>query len=323
MTPRLPEEDELRQLAFIKYVFRLGMEQASQPEPLAAAALFLLHDAVDAFLQLACARFNQRVGEDKFMPLAGTVNAALQAQQETLPEFGRLDAFNAARGSLKHKGLKPSPHDIKRYVDMSVRFFDQATPLIFAVGFDAVSLVDLVILQTAREELKKAEAALGADDIGPGLRACAIAFAQLLKDYEDRKRNQWHGSPFEVGDRVHVPWQYKMPGRMLSASEFQNPSRDLSFQREVIECLEQFEKNLSQLRRALKIVGFGIDYRKYVRFQSLTPFVSHDWEGGLESGESPVDVTSREVQFAIDFVLEVALQLQGFDFDARAVPPAI
>ncbi len=175
MTPAPATADELGRLAFIKYVFSLALTQAKQPEPLSNVALLLLHDSIEAFLQLACARLGLKVGDDKFMPLCGAVDAKLREQSEVLPEIGRMPALNSARGALKHKGVFPSARELERHVQMAIRFFDQASPMIFAVSFDRISMADLVTCGPARDELKRAEQALEADDVGGGLLACALA----------------------------------------------------------------------------------------------------------------------------------------------------
>src|SRR5436309_12583636 len=43
----------LSRLAFIRYLYTVGLQQSGQPEPLNSSAILTLHDSVELFLQLA------------------------------------------------------------------------------------------------------------------------------------------------------------------------------------------------------------------------------------------------------------------------------
>lgn len=43
----------VRRLAFIRFFYGQGLEQAGRPQPMAATALLSFHDAVEMFLLLA------------------------------------------------------------------------------------------------------------------------------------------------------------------------------------------------------------------------------------------------------------------------------
>jgi hypothetical protein len=51
--------DELRRLAFVRYLYGLGVEQSRQPMPTRLASILTFQDAVELFLGLACERAGQ------------------------------------------------------------------------------------------------------------------------------------------------------------------------------------------------------------------------------------------------------------------------
>ena len=63
----------------------------------------------------------------------------------------------------------------------------------------------------------------------------------------------------------------------------------------------------------LKIIGFGLDYRKYPKFKKITPYVVHsDGKNYLPSDLFGVrsKIPISDVDFCIQFVIESALALQ-------------
>ena len=67
----------------------------------------------------------------------------------------------------------------------------------------------------------------------------------------------------------------------------------------------------------MEVICLGIDYRRYVKFQLLTPKVKKS-DGTHEicrrKEVSRVAPTMEDVQFCINFVIESAITLQKFDF---------
>jgi hypothetical protein len=46
-------KDLTRRLAFVRYLYGLGVDQSHKPEPFAAVAVLTFHDACEMFLQIA------------------------------------------------------------------------------------------------------------------------------------------------------------------------------------------------------------------------------------------------------------------------------
>ena len=107
---------------------------------------------------------------------------------------------------------------------------------------------------------------------------------------------------------------YSMLGQQRHSSDL-NEREDYRFRQDILKCLGQIEENLKNIREAFKVLGFGIDYRKYVRFRSITPMIWQDVNEGWHGEQVGTNAKRADLRFAIDFVVEVALRLQEFDFD--------
>lgn len=61
----------IRRLAFIKYLYRIGIQQSEAAEPFASAALLTFHDAAELFLQLSAEHTDADVKANKILWATG------------------------------------------------------------------------------------------------------------------------------------------------------------------------------------------------------------------------------------------------------------
>lgn len=50
----LPSDDAKQRLPFIKYLYKLGVQQSRLPKSINAASILTFHDSIELFLNLAC-----------------------------------------------------------------------------------------------------------------------------------------------------------------------------------------------------------------------------------------------------------------------------
>ena len=170
--------------------------------------------------------------------------------------------------------------------------------MIFDIGLSEISLIDLANNQNVKSGLKDAEKFLKEGKIEKSLEKVALAFAQLVDDYEDKKRDQFGRSPFFFGDSM-----------TFVGTGYVGNSFVQLVPKEVTESIEA-------LQNAVKILSLRIDYRKYAKFRLLTPVVMRFIGGKYDTqfiGKEK-KVSQDEVNFCIDFVIESAVILQDFDF---------
>lgn len=84
----------IKRLAFIKYLYRVAVEQSQKSEPLCAASVLFFHDAVELFLQLASEHLD--IGKEglKFMEYWDLISKKLGielSQKESMRRLNRLD----------------------------------------------------------------------------------------------------------------------------------------------------------------------------------------------------------------------------------------
>jgi hypothetical protein len=296
-----------KRLAFIKYLFTVGVEQTEKPEPLCWASVLTFHDAVELFLQLAAEYVNvkERLKDIHFLDYWNLINACLKSNGKTeLTQIISMERLNKARVNFKHYGTPPSKSAITGDFRVSVtNFFEENTMLVFDIKFADISMLEVISYQRTKDDLKQAEELLNQNKLEDSLDNVALAFQKLTDDYESRKRDKWGDSPFSVGPRKYF-------------SGFV-----MGIRGELGDFIDWARESLGSIQEIVKIIGFGIDYKKYARFKLLTPYVI-PLIGGTYSiqrkdrgsfGNPSVD----DVKFCIDFVVESALTLQEFDFEVR------
>lgn len=217
--------------------------------------------------------------------------------------------LNNARVGLKHHGTFASSSVIEEFSVATERFFIDNTSRVFGIEFAAVSLIEAVSYAAVQAHLHSAQDALEAGDMQKALDESAIGFARLLDDYEQTKRGRFGRSPFFFGKDMRFLNSFF--SRLGRSESLNSPDRKLA------EFVDKVTESVEAMQEAMKLVSLGLDYRRYARFQLLTPHVhrtmgSEKYMIGHTSGTySP---TADDGQFCIDFVIESALRLQEFDF---------
>jgi hypothetical protein len=294
---------QTRRLAFAKYLLSVGTNQARQPEPLAHAAILSLHDATELFLQLAAEHLNVGKKDKTFLEYWTLLNPVVHPNG--LPQGDAMKRLNTSRVALKHHGTFPSRLDLDDYVTTTNRFFEDSTPLVFGVSLESISLVSFVGCEEARNQLEAAIDALKSGDLKKGFESCALAFDSIVLDYEAGKTSRRHRSPFFFGREV----------RGLSSSI---PASRIPYLKDFAESVNE---SLEAMRGAIKILSLGLDFRRFSRFEMLTPVVNHFVRGDRDFrwygiGEPKVSQSSADLSFCVDFTIESALRLQEFDYES-------
>jgi len=285
----------MKRLAFIRYLFNLAIEQSQRPEPMCSSAILTFHDSVELFLQLGSEHHCVSKKTNEFMEYWQIL------KDEKGLELGQkvsMRRLNKARVGLKHNGTLPSRLTIDDFRISVTNFFDENTPLLFGIDFFGISLIELVQSERVKKNLLDAEEYLTKEDYENSLDKVALAFRQLIDDYEDRKRDKFGRSPFFFGDSLTFVGSAHIGTRMVKV-----------IPDEVIRSIEA-------LQNAVKIISLGLDYRRYAKFRLLTPFVIR-FIGGkydVQRIKRKEELTKEEIHFCINFVIESAVMLQEFDF---------
>jgi hypothetical protein len=308
MIDRTLEATTLRRLAFAKLLYTLGVEQSRRQEPLSSAAVLNFHDAVEFFLQLAADTLDAptKTGTT-FMEYWEVLSTKVD---DGITQKAAMKRLNKARVNLKHGGTFLPALEIESFKEATERFFAENTPRVFGVSLAEVSLVDLVLNGSVRDDLRAAQAALAADDLDDARRQAAFAFKRLLHDYDESLRDQHGRSPLDLGESFTFLTSFHMGLGRSSGGGQGDP-----VERKLAEFVDKMKRTVEEIREALKFVSLGLDYRRYARFQMLTPEVFqtlNDPSYQTYEGEHLPRITHDDTEFCIEFVIESALVLQDF-----------
>jgi len=291
-----------RRLSFIKYLFSTGLTQSHQPEPLNGASILSFHDSVELFLQLSLEKLNISKTSQSFMGYWEIIDKKLK--NATLSQKESMRRLNKARVDLKHHGIIPSKLDIESFRATTLAFFNENCPIIFQLDFDNISLIDIIKFDRSRELLKQAKSNFEKGLIDKSLENIALSFEYLISDYEESKRNRFRRSPFFFGESMIFLRSFHL---------------GISYEdRKIKDFVDKVTESIEAIQKAIKILSFGIDYKKYVKYKSIVPSVQFAING------SPHFYTHREttlnkenLEFCINFIVESALKLQEFNFELK------
>jgi len=294
-------ESTMQRLAFVRYLYNIAVEQSRQPEPLGAASILTFHDSIELFLQLASEHLNVGTKRPGFIDYWDLLEPKLPsgglAQKESMRRL------NKSRVALKHHGTLPSKLDIEAFRASATNFFEENTPLVFGIEFSSISMVNLVKCTEARSSLEEASRLIEEGRAEDALDKIAIAFAQLVDDYEDRKRTRFGRSPFFFGESLTFESSFFMGIQDRKFAGFVDKIRD----------------SIEAMQSAMKILSLGLDYRRYVKFRVLTPYIIKMLSGDyhISRGRRDEPPSIEECHFCYDFVVESAIRLQDFDFEVE------
>ena len=94
-----------------------------------------------------------------------------------------MDRLNRYRNALKHAGAFPGRKAVEDALTTTTSFFENNTPAVFGVAFDAIDMTDVVPQDDTRSRLKAAAAAQAAGDRKEAMAQPDEAFAELFYPY--------------------------------------------------------------------------------------------------------------------------------------------
>lgn len=291
---------EIQRLALIKYMFNSALDQSNQPEPLCGLSILTFHDCIELFLHLALEKLTNQTKDHQFLQYWDLISRKLGRSLTGREEMERL---NKSRVNFKHHGILPSTLDVEGYRSSCMNFFNENTNPIFGIDFESISLINLVKYPDVQSMLQTAEKMMGEGNLQESMNAIGTAFQIMINSYMKRKTTNSGRSPFFFCE----------PMKFASGHSLSKPDNDLK------RFVDITRKSIDSMQEALKIISLGLDFRRYVKFDYLTPFVSQAASGkyviDIDSRNSPI--TIEDCEFCINFVIDSALKLQEFDFNTK------
>jgi hypothetical protein len=296
------DETTMERLAFNKHLVDLGVEQAQEPQPMASTAVLSFHDAVELFLQHATEYMNINKGGKShihFMEYWEIIGNKLPHGQE-LGQKPAMRRLNEARVNLKHQGTRPDTADIESF-GVAVRdFFEENTPKVFGIDYSEISLINLVEYESTRKKLTQAREYLADGQRQKAIKKIAVSYEELFSEYNQRMKTEVGYQPFSIGLSQGFP-----PNRINTTT---------AHEKDIEEITNRVNNVIESTEKAVRVLSLGMDYRRYSRFDYLTPPVLWDAAGDFHIPSlEETEFSEEEVEFCINFVVETAIQLQKRD----------
>jgi hypothetical protein len=281
---KMTEEIILKRLSIIKLLYKIGVEQSYKGEMTSFFSILSFHDSIEMFLKLAVEKNNKKDCQN-FMEY-----------WEKLPKLTLKESMrnlNSNRVNLKHKGITPSKIDIETSRVNTTSFFEQNSKTYFGIYFKDVSLFELIKYEQTKKLLISASEKFNEKNYEESSIDCTKAFNELLLDYKKSKS---------------AGYSYNTPFDLIKTVSSNNSVNK--------ESTRVINENFKNLETAIQLISLGIDYKKYIKFNILTPQFYKSSQGTYQIiPNKEKKLTEKNCEFLIDFVLDSALVLQEFDFD--------
>lgn len=294
----------IQRLAFVKYLIHRGNTEATNSEPLSSIALLHYHNALELVFDLILEDKGINTNNLSFMQYFDKINKWLKDNGKTeISLRPSLVKLKDRRVNLKHKGLFPSKIDIEESKFTANNIFEELCKSVYDLNADEISLIELIENKRVKKLIKEAKQLYDTDQRG-SIEKISISFEYLLEDYEKSKRNSFFGSPFNFGKDMTI-WNSLLTEKELTGNKMKK------FVDTVIE-------SIRSIQEAVKILAFGLDYKKYSKFRLLIPEPFRYREGNkppMVLLEPDVKISKEDLDFCINYLIECSLKLQEFDFE--------
>ena len=287
------EASTMKRLALVRHLFNVGIEQSHQAEPMNSVSLLSFHDAVELFLQLTTEHHGISKNDRTFMAYWDAIAPKIG---EPLRQQESMKRMNRARSQLKHHGVLPAPTDVESFRESTEFFFTENTPLVFGRSFDSISLVDFVSSPGVKEMLSSAEESIKQDRLEYALKRISLAFDTMVGEYLDNRSHR-SSSPFRFESSLEPP------DSVLAEKD-----------EDMVGFVEEVGEAILPIQKAITILCLGLDYRKYIKFETVV-------RRGLNLKNKDSEIGNREinyVMFCFNYVIESAIHLQNFDYRVDA-----
>lgn len=286
-----------KRLAVIKQLYKLGISQSYDSEPVNGFCLLSFHDSVEMFMKLCAESKGERIKRDTSFGDYFRIVSGLLGEAE-------MSNLNNRRVALKHYGSLPSKLDVEISRVNVTTFFQNNTPLFFNMNFDDISLISLVKYNSVKEYLQSALDNLNNGNSESSIIDSQIAFKELLFCYEEDKRHHWR-SPFKICEDFSFSGSRSL--------------KNIGLGRDFDDFVDKVQKSIINLDDISKVLGFGLNFKKYAKFKIMEPY-TNVWpeENGRKyetMKNDRINYNKNNAAFCFDFVIESSLKLQEFDFD--------
>jgi hypothetical protein len=181
------QSDLLRRIGFIRYVYKLGEQQAGGPAPYSAVAILTFYDTIEWFLITACDHFDVKVKKS-----AGIYDYfdGIDGYKKILGK-SIIDKVSSSRNELKHRLTIPSDFSVKEAQFATKTFLDENYLKLFNRYFDDVSMSDLITNECVSAHLREARSLMDNNEFEPAMDHICEAFNSLVHEFRLNLMPSW------------------------------------------------------------------------------------------------------------------------------------
>ena len=291
--------DVTRRLATIRVLLSRAEQESGLSAPFSADSVNRLHDVAEMFLALAVQFHNEAIPRD----FAGYWDVLAKPLNRPLAYRTAMLRFNKVRVNLKHFGAEPHEAEIKAALAVVRGLLEDECPALFGIELEEVSLANFVSDERALDHLNSAERLWAEGDSLEAFAQLSEAFKRVIDDYTERKRTgRGQRSIFESGADFTF---------MSAFFRRVQDSKQAKFEDGLVDTVRALD-------RKVLLIGFGVDMRRFGRFEVLVPSVNYYANGSrrvYEKYPSPPVRSSVDFAFCRDFVIATAIHLAEFDYE--------
>ncbi|MEU8645049.1 hypothetical protein AB0C91_24355 [Streptomyces sp. NPDC048674] len=303
----------MQRLAFIRLLVGQAVDQSHLPEPLSASCILTYHDAVELFLILASEHLKVGVAErgkltQRFFD--GLHPDKLGPAGVDLAGKKGVDRLSALRNTIKHDAALPATRQVEQSRNDAELFFEENTPRVFGLSFDAIDMIELVPQQSVRTRLRDADSAWTSGDLVKSMGELRVAFDELFFDH--MVGSHYRESPLTFGPQLRSDsfLGSKIAKALTLDASGKHAPVPAPLAESVGKHLETVTDVVSRLQRALQIASIGIDYHRLHRFEMLCPHVSLKADGHREAyWHGPYTPEQSDYDYCRQFLITAALRV--------------
>lgn len=309
----MTNHDIIKRLAYIKLLYRIGVEQSKQAEALAFTSILTIHDTIDWFMTLACLK-NSITEKQKVQAILeqnpkrqGKANVYLMDYFTILPILKHetdVNNINTLRNNLKHEFILPSQLGISETVNTARVFFEDNTKLIFSLDFNEISIIDVISSSVIKQLLKNALAFQNKKDIENCIKEISKAYYELWQTDIDFIRSKKQFSYIDI---------YSIP--QLQIPHLEDKPEMQILKSYIDSIINAYNRNFQELNDSMKIFALGIEYRKFLKFKTIIPLTSIKDSNKVYhvTKLNNLDtITEEDLTFAIEFLVDCTLHVEKF-----------
>ncbi len=283
----------ITRIAFAKYLYDVGTQQALMPDPLCSAALLSFHDCADLVFQAVYEHLEVKANKNRMYLIDYAEEIVNYLRNEKKVDISAIKRLNDLRNPIKHSTFFASPAQVNSIaLGLSPVLDDVVSKVFKGHSFTSTSMVDLIIFEQPRQALRNAQDALRNADYVNAFVYIHRAFSLILKIHEEQIR-----TGILPEDLRNFRWR-----RYTVEND-----ADIEFER----LLQELRDTIDILKDTVKLSSIGIDMHELAKYRKIMPNIFLSDSGTvIQNVPKKPDYSREDFNYCLSFVIKYALRLQ-------------